>query len=114
MGCGPCVVKSGPPPLLVSAAGFSYVGSPARRHPLAESPMEPAAPADVPSTRRRFLARVSIALSSLIAAVAGVPVIAFLLSPLTRKAPRVWRAVGSVDRFAVGETVSVAFEDASP
>ena len=76
--------------------------------------MEPAAPADVPSTRRRFLARVSIALSSLIAAVAGVPVIAFLLSPLTRKAPRVWRAVGSVDRFAVGETVSVAFEDASP
>ena len=76
--------------------------------------MEPAAPADVPSTRRRFLARLSIALSSLIAAVASVPVIGFLLSPLTRKPPRVWRAVGPVDRFAVGETVNVVFEDASP
>jgi menaquinol-cytochrome c reductase iron-sulfur subunit len=40
--------------------------------------------------------------------------VGFLVSPLIRKAPRVWRPVGPVDRFKVGETVSVAFEDASP
>jgi menaquinol-cytochrome c reductase iron-sulfur subunit len=53
-------------------------------------------------------------LSAVIAVVAGLPVIGFLFSPLTRRVPRVWRQVGAVDRFAIGETVSVAFEDASP
>jgi menaquinol-cytochrome c reductase iron-sulfur subunit len=76
--------------------------------------MEPAAPTDISPSRRRFLSRLSLVLSGAIAAVATVPVIGFLLSPLTRKIPRVWRAVGSVDGFAVGQTVSVAFEDASP
>src|SRR6266498_5607216 len=64
--------------------------------------------------RRRFLSRISIALSALAATVVGVPVIGFLVSPLTRKSPRQWRPVGSVDGFKVGETVSVTFEDASP
>jgi menaquinol-cytochrome c reductase iron-sulfur subunit len=64
--------------------------------------------------RRRFLARLSIALSSAAGAVVGVPVVGFLLAPLVRKAPRVWRAVGSVNDFTVGETVAVHFEDASP
>jgi menaquinol-cytochrome c reductase iron-sulfur subunit len=64
--------------------------------------------------RRRFLTRVSIALSAAVAAVLGLPVVGFLLSPLTRKTPRVWRPVGPVDGFRVGETVSVRFEDASP
>ena len=75
--------------------------------------MDPAPPPITPS-RRRFLARLSIALSAAIAAVAGVPVVGFLVSPLIRKAPRVWRPVGAVDGFGVGETVSVTFEDASP
>jgi menaquinol-cytochrome c reductase iron-sulfur subunit len=69
---------------------------------------------ETPPTRRRFLARLSIALSGAIAAAAGVPVVGFLVSPLLRKAPRAWRPVGAVDGFAVGETVSVVFEDASP
>ena len=64
--------------------------------------------------RRRFLSRISIALSTLAAAVVGMPVIGFLVSPLARKPPRVWRAVGTVDQFKVGETVSVNFDDASP
>jgi menaquinol-cytochrome c reductase iron-sulfur subunit len=76
--------------------------------------MEPAPPADLTPSRRRFLTRLSLVLSGAIAAVATVPVIGFLLSPLTRKSPRVWRAVGAADGFAIGETVSVAFEDASP
>jgi menaquinol-cytochrome c reductase iron-sulfur subunit len=79
-------------------------------------PAPPDSPPPPPLTpeRRRFLSRLSIGLSAAIAAVMGVPVVGFLLSPLTRRAPRVWRPVGRVDGFPVGETVSVVFEDASP
>jgi menaquinol-cytochrome c reductase iron-sulfur subunit len=80
-------------------------------------PEPPAANSSAPSAdpeRRRFLTRLSIALSTVVAAVMGVPVVGFLVSPLIRKAPRVWRPVGAADGFKVGETVSVAFEDASP
>lgn len=76
--------------------------------------MDPSEPSAVPTPRRRFLARLSLGLSGLIATATTVPVIGFLLSPLTRKPPRVWRPVGPVDAFAIGKTVNVAFEDASP
>ena len=56
-------------------------------------------------TRRQFLNKISIALSA---------VIAFLVSPLLRKAPQEWRPVGAVSQFKVGETVEVKFPDASP
>jgi menaquinol-cytochrome c reductase iron-sulfur subunit len=79
------------------------------------SPPEVPRPADSAQVikRRRFLSRISIALSAAAAAVVGVPVVGFLLSPLTRKPPRQWRPVGSADEFKVGETVSVTFEDAA-
>ena len=64
--------------------------------------MDPSEPSAAPTPRRRFLGRLSLALSGLIATAATVPVIGFLLSPLTRKTPRVWRPVGPVDAFAVG------------
>ena len=76
--------------------------------------MGPSEPSAVPTPRRRFLARLSLGLSGLIATATTVPVIGFLLSPLTRKSPRVWRPVGPVDTFAIGKTVNVTFEDASP
>ena len=66
-----------------------------------------------PPERRRFLARLSVALSGAVGAVLGLPVLGFLVAPLTRKEPRVWRPVGRVDDFAIGETVNVRFEDAS-
>jgi menaquinol-cytochrome c reductase iron-sulfur subunit len=53
-------------------------------------------------------------LSAIIAAIMGVPFLAFLFAPLVAKGPRLWRPVGKVDGFKVGETVSVTFEDASP
>ena len=65
-------------------------------------------------TRRRFLSRLSIGLSALAAAVVGVPIVSYLLSPLINPAPDVWRAVGSVDQFKIGETVQVAIDDPSP
>ena len=63
--------------------------------------------------RRRFLTRLSLVLSGAVGALLGLPVLGFLLAPLTRKEPRVWRAVGRVHDFAIGETVNVRFEDAS-
>jgi menaquinol-cytochrome c reductase iron-sulfur subunit len=72
-------------------------------------------PSALPPTpeRRRFLTRLSLALSGVVGAVLGLPVLGFLLAPLTRKEPRVWRAVGRVHDFTIGETVNVRFEDAS-
>ena len=61
---------------------------------LPDSPLTP--------DRRRFLSRLSLVLSGAVGALLGLPVVGFLLAPLTRKEPRVWRAVGRVDDFAIG------------
>ena len=65
-------------------------------------------------TRRRFLSRVSLALSGLAGAVVSVPIVAYLLSPLLEPARAEWRDVGLVENFQVGETVEVAYDDPSP
>lgn len=62
--------------------------------------------------RRRFLSRLSIALGSIAAAIVAIPSVAFLLG--LRKPPQVWRTVGKVDDFKVGDTVEVSFQDTSP
>jgi menaquinol-cytochrome c reductase iron-sulfur subunit len=61
--------------------------------------------------RRRFLSRISLALSGLAAAVVSVPIIAYLLSPLLEPEPDEWRDVGLVENFRVGQTVEVAYDD---
>jgi menaquinol-cytochrome c reductase iron-sulfur subunit len=65
-------------------------------------------------TRRRFLNRISLALSGLAAAVVSVPIIAYLLSPLLEPTPDDWRDVGRLENFRVGETVEVAYDDTAP
>src|SRR5438874_7557067 len=69
---------------------------------------------EISVTRRDFLRKLSIALSGLGATIVGVPVIGFLVAPLFEKTPDIWRAVGPVSNFNVGETVEVKFLDASP
>jgi menaquinol-cytochrome c reductase iron-sulfur subunit len=64
-------------------------------------------------TRRRFLSRISLALSGLAAAVVSVPIIAYLLSPLLQQPPADWHDVGLVENFVVGRTVEVAYDDPS-
>jgi menaquinol-cytochrome c reductase iron-sulfur subunit len=64
-------------------------------------------------TRRRFLSRISLALSGLAAAVVSVPIIAYLLSPLLQQPPADWHDVGLVENFVVGQTVEVAYDDPS-
>ncbi|MDE3089320.1 MAG: Rieske (2Fe-2S) protein [Chloroflexota bacterium] len=65
-------------------------------------------------TRRQFLEWLSIVLSAWGAAIVGIPILGFVLSPLIQKPPQLWRAVGAPESFAVGETVQVAFLDPSP
>ena len=65
-------------------------------------------------SRRQFLTRVSLALGAWGTAIVAVPIVGFVLSPLVRKPPQVWRAVGALDAFPPGQTVQVTFLDPSP
>ena len=65
------------------------------------------------ANRRRFLSRLSLGLSGLAGAVVAVPIVAYLLSPLINPAPRVWRDVGRLDEFKVGQTREVAVDEPS-
>lgn len=64
--------------------------------------------------RRRFLVWVNGVLGAAVAAVIGIPVAGFILAPLFTKEPEVWRNVGAVNDFKIGDTVKVAFTDPSP
>jgi menaquinol-cytochrome c reductase iron-sulfur subunit len=63
--------------------------------------------------RRRFLARVCVGLGVGCGGLA-IPLVGFTVSPLLRKVPVVWRTVGKVADFAIGETTNVTLVDASP
>jgi len=63
--------------------------------------------------RRHFLARLGVAVGSLIAFIVGLPVISYILLPVSRKMQRRWVSVGAADRFAVGDTVLVSFKNPS-
>jgi menaquinol-cytochrome c reductase iron-sulfur subunit len=73
----------------------------------------PAASADL-LNRRAFLNRLSLILSGLIGLVLSVPILAYLLTPLIRRAPEVWLDIGALDSFTIGETVEIEIEDPSP
>ena len=64
-------------------------------------------------TRRTLLMLVSIAAGGAASAIVGLPLLGFLLAPLVRKQPPVWRKVGTLDNFEVGQTQKVTFEDSS-
>jgi menaquinol-cytochrome c reductase iron-sulfur subunit len=64
------------------------------------------------TSRRQFLTRISVILSSIGAALVAIPSVAFLLG--LRKTPQVWRTVGKLSDFKIGSTVNVSFQDSSP
>lgn len=82
------------------------------KKPDAVSLCQEATPEEV--TRRKFLEKLSITLAGVGAGVVTLPLIGFILAPLLRKEPDVWRTVGNVDDFKVGETSAVDFLDSSP
>jgi menaquinol-cytochrome c reductase iron-sulfur subunit len=65
------------------------------------------------SGRRRFLGRISLAVAGLAALGATIPFVAYFIRPARSDAP-VWRDVGSVDDFPLGETRKVVYPDPEP
>lgn len=62
--------------------------------------------------RRSFLSRLSIALSSIAAAIVAIPSVGFLLG--LRRPTKEWRSVGALNSFPIGTTTQVSFPDPSP
>ena len=62
---------------------------------------------------RRFFNKLSLVLLGFASLLVGIPVIGFLVDPLFRPAPRLWRQVGAVDDFKVGDIMEVTFDDTS-
>ena len=88
---------------------------------MSDEPKPPAkpsdeAPAPTPPNldRRELLARASVAVGVASGAALGIPLVGFVVAPLTRTVPAEWRAVGAASGFRVGTTVPVTFVDPSP
>jgi menaquinol-cytochrome c reductase iron-sulfur subunit len=65
-------------------------------------------------TRRGFLAKLSLGLGGLCAAMLGVPLVGFVVAPLFCKTSEIWIPVGKISDFTIGRTVNVAYPDPSP
>jgi len=65
-------------------------------------------------SRRRFLARLSFVVGGVGALTLAVPIISFIVAPFFVRTKEVWRSVGKIDSFKIGETTAVKYEDASP
>jgi menaquinol-cytochrome c reductase iron-sulfur subunit len=79
------------------------------------NPAGPCCPAaESALSRRGFLAKLSLGLGGLCAAILGVPLVGFVVAPLFRKITETWIPVGKVGDFTIGRTISVPFPDSSP
>jgi menaquinol-cytochrome c reductase iron-sulfur subunit len=65
-------------------------------------------------SRRGFLIKMSAIAGAAATALVALPIVGVVASPLLERRQEIWRSVGQVDDFAVGQTVRVSFIDASP
>ena len=65
-------------------------------------------------TRRRFLEKVCLGLGGLCAAVLGIPLVGFVVTPIFRKTRGKWISVGKITDFEIGTTINVTITDPSP
>jgi menaquinol-cytochrome c reductase iron-sulfur subunit len=72
-----------------------------------------AAPSPEELTRRKFFERISIVLFGFGSLLLLVPMVGFVVAPLFKRSPEVWRKVGAKDDFKIGATTEVVFEDAA-
>lgn len=76
-------------------------------------------PADTPDSpveeigRRKFFAWLSFVLFAFGSVLLLVPMVGFVIAPLFKRQPEVWRPVGPVGKFKIGTTTAVVFEDAA-
>jgi menaquinol-cytochrome c reductase iron-sulfur subunit len=73
---------------------------------------QPLSPEEI--TRRRFLEKVCLGLAGCCAAILGIPLVGFIITPIFRKAKGKWIAVGKISDFKIGTTVNVTITDPSP
>lgn len=101
----------------ILAGVIAFFGSTSSRRseeaPLGERPRSDMVDEPPSPERRKFLASITVAAGATIGAVAGLPVIAFLLAPLTRDEPSSFRDVGAVGLYPVGTTTKVTISDPS-
>src|SRR5215211_4245915 len=64
-------------------------------------------------SRRRLLTWLNLGFGSLAAAVVGVPILSYLLSPLLSM-QQTWVRLGPIGQFQVGTTQQVAYDDPAP
>lgn len=71
-------------------------------------------PSLMEQTRRDFLILISLGAGAIASAAVGIPLLGFLFAPLFEHSPSVWRPVGYLDEFKIGDTVEVTLLDPSP
>ena len=64
--------------------------------------------------RRLFLEWLSVGAVSAVGALLAIPVIGVIISPQLKAPSNVWRRVGRVDAFKLGQAVEVSFLDPNP
>ncbi|HVD51635.1 MAG TPA: hypothetical protein VNB51_06310, partial [Candidatus Udaeobacter sp.] len=65
-------------------------------------------------SRRRFLTRITLALTAFIGGIVGLPILGYLLAPLFSAPTDELVPVGAVTDFPIGETKLVSVRDPSP
>ena len=61
-------------------------------------------------TREGFMTLFILSVGGLGGLILGIPIIGFVLSPLIKPPPSVWRDVGAIDSFKIGKTVAVVYD----
>ncbi len=64
-------------------------------------------------SRELFLTGIIVGYGGIAGVVVGVPLVAYLLTPLFKPSPRLWRDVGAVSQFKIGTTTEVRYSDPS-
>lgn len=67
--------------------------------------------ADKKFTRDLFLTGIIVGFGGIAGVVLGIPLVGYLLTPLVKPTPRIWRDVGPVGDFKQGRTVEVKYRD---
>jgi menaquinol-cytochrome c reductase iron-sulfur subunit len=66
---------------------------------------------DYRSSRRDFLLKLGIGLDVIAGALISIPIIGFVISAIIKKAEPTWISLGPIDRFKVGTTRMVAYDN---
>jgi menaquinol-cytochrome c reductase iron-sulfur subunit len=84
------------------------------KEPSTNNPSNCGPPSAAELSRRKFLAQISLALGGIGTLILALPMAGFILAPYFARKREVWRSVGKVDSFKIGETTAVGYEDATP